>query len=94
MLIVLYLSQVFVGTAIGRWILPDSWGDSGRGFNLLAMALGVILLGALRLIPVPAVGFIIAAITALLGLGAVFIGLRRRPTPVLPTPDQRGVAYY
>lgn len=94
MMIVLYLSQVFVGTAIGRWVLPDSWGDRGRGFNLLAMALGVILLGALRLIPVPAVGFVIAALTALLGLGAVFIGLRRRPAPMLPNPDQRGAAYY
>ncbi|HEV2109054.1 MAG TPA: hypothetical protein VGR16_12390 [Thermomicrobiales bacterium] len=92
-LILLYLSQVFVGTAIGRWILPHSWGDGGRGFNLLAMALGVILLGALRLIPIPAVDILIAAATAILGLGAVFVGLRR-PTPALPVHGQQGAAYY
>ena len=94
MVIVLYLSQVFVGTAIGRLILPESWGDGGRGFNLLAMALGVILLGALRLIPIPVFGFVVAALTALLGLGAVFIGLRRRPVAVLPASNQGGVATY
>lgn len=93
-LILLYLSQVFVGTAIGRWILPNSWGDGGRGFNLLAMALGVILLGAVRLIPIPAVDILIAAATAILGLGAVFVGLRRRPTPALPVHGQQGPAYY
>jgi cytoskeletal protein CcmA (bactofilin family) len=92
-LILLYLSQVFVGTAIGRWILPRSWGDDGRGFNLLAMALGVILLGALRLVPVPTVDFLIAAVTAMLGLGAVFIGMRRRPSPAIPPYSQSGRAY-
>lgn len=76
----LYLSQVFVGLAIGRFILPNRWGDFGRGFNLLAMTLGVIMIGALRLIPVPFVDISIAIVIGLVGLGAVVIGpsLRRQ----------------
>jgi hypothetical protein len=74
----LYLSQVFVGTAIGRFILPDSWGNLGRGYNLLAMVIGVIIIAALRAIPVPYVGWIITAIVTILGVGAIAIGLSRR----------------
>jgi hypothetical protein len=76
----LYLSQVFVGLAIGRFILPNSWGDDGRGFNLLAMTLGVLILSGLRLIPFPFVSWAIATITAIVGLGAIVLGPRwRRP---------------
>lgn len=67
----LYLSQVFVGLAIGRFILPNRWGDLGRGYNLLAMTIGVIILAALRLIPVPWLDVAISAVIALIGLGAV-----------------------
>lgn len=80
---VLYLSQVFVGLAIGRWILPNSWGDVGRGYNLLAMTIGVLILGGLRLIPVPFIDPAIAALTAILGLGALII---RAPRPVAMAP--------
>lgn len=80
----LYLSQVFVGLAIGRLILPNAWGDDGRGYNLLAMVIGVIILALLRLIPVPYLGSAIAAITAILGLGAIIVGLRRGHHPRLP----------
>lgn len=73
----LYLSQVFVGLAIGRALLPAAWGEDGRGFNLLAMTIGVILLALLRLIPVPFVSGAIAALTAMFGLGAIVVGLRR-----------------
>jgi cytoskeletal protein CcmA (bactofilin family) len=76
--IALYLSQVFVGTALGRFILPDSWGNLGRGYNLLAMVIGVIIIAALRAIPVPYVGWIITAIVTILGVGAIAIGLSRR----------------
>lgn len=96
--IILYLSQVFVGTAIGRWILPDSWGDQGRGYNLLAMALGVVILGALRFLPIPGISFLVAGLTAVIGLGAVLLTLRRRTGALLPTPGSvatgPGPGYY
>jgi cytoskeletal protein CcmA (bactofilin family) len=76
-LCVLYLSQVFLGLALGRTVLPHSWDTTGRGYNLLAMALGVIVLGGLRVLPVPFVGTAVAAITAIFGLGAVILGPRR-----------------
>ncbi|MGH2531220.1 MAG: hypothetical protein ACRDJW_02830 [Thermomicrobiales bacterium] len=79
----LYLSQVFVGLAMGRIVLPRSWGDHGRGYNLLAMTIGVIALGGLRLIPVPYLGWVIGAVTAILGLGALVLGLSRRGRPTL-----------
>ncbi len=73
----LYLSQVVVGLAIGRFLLPASWDTASRGFNLLAMTLGVILLAALRLVPIPYLGLAVAAFTAVLGLGAIVMGMRR-----------------
>jgi hypothetical protein len=78
----LYLSQVFVGLALGRFILPNAWGDEGRGFNLLAMTLGVLILAGLRLIPVPFVDWAIGARIAVIGLGAIVVGSRRRTPPV------------
>lgn len=78
-LAVLYLSQVFVGLALGRLILPKSWGDAGRGYNLLAMVLGVTIIGGIRLIPVPFLSGIIAVIVALLGLGALLMRVHRAP---------------
>ena len=74
---VVYLSQVFLGLAIGRVILPDAWDTNGRGYNLLAMTLGVVILAGLRLIPLPFVSGAIAIITAIFGLGAVILGPRR-----------------
>ncbi len=76
-LAVLYLSQVFVGLAIGRFLLPTRWGDEGRGFNLLAMAVGVTILAGLRLTPIRYADPTIATITAILALGALVAGLRR-----------------
>ena len=81
-LIVLYLSQVFVGMAIGRAILPKGWDRDGRGYNLLAMAIGVTLLGVLRGIPAPVVGLVVGAITAVIGLGAFVRAIRIKPLPV------------
>ncbi len=72
----IYLSQVFVGLAIGRFLLPSRWGDEGRGFNLLAMTVGVTILHGLRLTPIRFADPTIAALTAVLGLGAIVIGLR------------------
>jgi cytoskeletal protein CcmA (bactofilin family) len=74
---VLYLSQIFLGLALGRIVLPDSWDSASRGYNLLAMTLGVVVLAGLRLIPVPFVSAAVATVTAVFGLGAVILGPRR-----------------
>jgi hypothetical protein len=73
---VLYLSQVFLGLAIGRFVLPKRWDTASRGYNLLAMVIGVLILGGLRLIPVPYLGSAIAFFTALFGLGAFSVAIR------------------
>ena len=70
-LVALYLTQVIVGMAIGRFILPNGWNDGSRGFHLLAMAIGVILIGALRFIPLPYVHGLIMLVITVWGLGAV-----------------------
>ena len=72
----LYLSQVFVGMAIGRLILPKRWDTIGRGYNLLAMAIGVIALGGLRMIRLPFVNLVIAGLTGVFALGAVVVAVR------------------
>lgn len=76
--VTLYLSQVFVGLALGRFILPDRWGDIGRGYNLLAMTIGVIILFAPRFIPVPFLDTAISVVYALVGLGAAMVGVTMR----------------
>lgn len=68
--IALYLTQVFAGLAIGRFILPNGWNDGSRGFNLLAMTLGVIIIAATSFIPVPFASAVISAVVTLWGLGA------------------------
>lgn len=76
-LIALYLSQIAVGLAIGRFVLPDSWHDGSRGFYLLAMTLGVLVVGLLKMIPVPWVAGIIGLIVTVWGLGAVLLLVTR-----------------
>jgi len=69
----LYLSQVFVGITIGRFVLPGGWNDGSRGFHLLAMTLGVVALGALRLIPVPYLHSILSVLITIWGAGAALM---------------------
>ncbi|MEA2530765.1 MAG: hypothetical protein QOG89_2409 [Thermomicrobiales bacterium] len=83
---VLYLSQIFLGLAIGRIVLPKSWDTTGRGYNLLAMVIGVLILAGLRMIPVPFVGTFVATVTAILGLGAIVLGPRRVRSQVATFP--------
>ena len=94
--IALYLSQVFVGMAIGRTILPRGWRSYGRGYNILAMVIGVVLIGLLRLIPVPFLDLVIAVIVALLGLGALFTATRddHRPASAAEPANQFGDPAY
>ena len=82
--VALYLTQVIVGMTIGRFILPTSWNDGSRGFHLLAMTLGVVLLGALRLIPVPYLFTLLSLIISIWGTGAVLMlagSLNRQSAP-------------
>ena len=71
--VALYLTQVFVGMSIGRFILPSKWNDGSRGFHLLAMTIGVILIGALRFVPLPYVSPIMTLIITIWGIGAVLM---------------------
>ncbi len=94
--VALYLSQVFVGLAIGRTILPRGWRSYGRGYNILAMVIGVLLIGLLRLIPVPFLSLVISVIVALLGLGALFTATRDddRPATLAEPANQFGDPAY
>jgi len=74
--VVLYLSQVIAGLAIGRWILPKSWDVDGRGYNLLAMAIGVALIGAVRFIPLSYVNRIVSLVVDVLAFGGVVSAAR------------------
>jgi hypothetical protein len=66
----LYLSQVFAGLAIGRFLMPRSWRDGSRGYLLLAMTLGVLIIAVVRMAPVPYLGPIVTAIVTFWGFGA------------------------
>jgi cytoskeletal protein CcmA (bactofilin family) len=76
-----YLSQVFVGLAIGRIVLPSGWKVSSRGYNVLAMVLGMILISVIRAIPLPYISSVIAVIAAVIGVGGVLVATRQRPEP-------------
>lgn len=75
-----YLSQVFAGLAIGRLILPKRWDVAGRGYNLLAMAIGVVAIAAIRQIPVANLDAIVSAVCGVLAFGGVVAAshVRRR----------------
>jgi hypothetical protein len=66
----LYLSQVIVGMTIGRFLLARRWRDGSRGYLLLAATIGIILIGALRMLPFPFVNIVVITLVTLLGFGA------------------------
>jgi hypothetical protein len=70
------LSQVFVGLALGRVVLPATWKEHTRGYNILAMAMGMILIGVVRSLPFPYISSAIAIFSAVLAVGAVIMALR------------------
>lgn len=70
--IALYLSLVLAGMSLGRLILPDRWNDGSRGYHLLAMVLGVILLSIVDYVPLPFIGLVVTVVVTLWGLGAAF----------------------
>jgi cytoskeletal protein CcmA (bactofilin family) len=65
-----YLSQVIVGMALGRFLLPRRWRDGSRGYLLLAGTIGLILIGILRLMPFPFVNMAVVLVVTVLGFGA------------------------
>lgn len=71
--IALYLSQVVVGITIGRAILPRKWRDGSRGFLLFALVLGMIVIGALRMAPVPFLNVITMVLVTVWGFGALLM---------------------
>lgn len=74
----LYLSQALVGLGIGRVLLRLSGSDGARGRNLLAMALGMTLIAAVRVLP--HLNLIGALLTAIVGLGALALTFRSDPS--------------
>lgn len=80
----IYLTQVFAGLAIGRFILPRRWNDGSRGYLLLAMTLGVIVLAALNFIPVPYLSGAITAFVTMWGLGAALMVVGQLGTTSAP----------
>jgi hypothetical protein len=85
-LIGLYLTQAVVGITLGRFILPKSWNDGSRGFHLLAMTLGVIIIAAFRFVPLPWVWGGVSLIVTIWGIGAVLMLI-----PVLSRQERVGV---
>lgn len=86
---VVYASQALVGLALGRAATRLARDDARRGPNLAAMALGVLLLGALRLIPVPAVGVAVAFVIPVWALGIAAAAGRDRLLPRRRAPAPR-----
>lgn len=66
----IYLSQIVVGLAIGRFILPRRWRDGSRGYLLLAATIGIILIGVMRMLPVPFLNMGVVLVVTILGFGA------------------------
>jgi hypothetical protein len=85
-LIALYLTQAVVGMSIGRFILPRSWNDGSRGFHLLAMTIGVIIIAAFRFVPLPWVWGVVSFIVTIWGIGAILMLV-----PVLSRQERTGV---
>lgn len=67
----LYLTQIVVSVTIGRAILPRSWRDGSRGFLLFAMVIGMIIIGALRMAPVPFLNTVVMVLVTVWGFGAI-----------------------
>ena len=71
----IYLSQIPVALLIGRLIFRRLTEVESKGLLVGALALGLVILGILRLIPF--LGFWVGLATALFGLGAVVVSEKR-----------------
>lgn len=74
--IALYLSQVVIGITIGQAILPQTWRDGSRGFLLMALVLGILIIGILKMAPLPFLNSILSLIITIWGFGALLLSAR------------------
>jgi len=70
-LMVIYISQIPVGLYIGRWIIRRFFKVESKAIMAGALALGLFIIGFLRLIPF--LGFWIGLAVILLGIGSVVV---------------------
>jgi hypothetical protein len=73
--IAIYISQVFVGLFLGRWIIGRFRETESKAIMVGALASGLVILSILRLIPY--LDFWIGLAIALFGLGAVLVSETR-----------------
>ena len=75
-MIAVYLSQIPVGLFVGTWIIGRFFKVESRTIMIGSLALGLFILGLLRLIPF--LGFFISLTIILLGLGAIVVSEKKR----------------
>ncbi|MFC1992687.1 hypothetical protein ACFLV3_02605 [Chloroflexota bacterium] len=81
--IALYLSQILVALLLGRLIIRQNRELNSTGFMIGALALGLLVLFALRLIPI--IGWIVSLLVMVFGLGTLITSVRTvRFEPVTP----------
>jgi cytoskeletal protein CcmA (bactofilin family) len=71
-----YSSMAIVGLTLGRLILRVSFPRPGRSRQIVAMTAGVMILAAIRVVPLRAIDLVVALGTAVLGMGAVGLWIR------------------
>ncbi len=76
--IAIYISQVFVGLFIGRWIIGRFREVESKGIMIGALASGLFIIAILKLIPY--LGFWVGLAVALFGLGAMLVSETRSRT--------------
>jgi hypothetical protein len=81
-----YLSQIFMGLALGRIVFRLGLADVRRGVNLFAMCSGVVALTGLRVLPFPHLDLLIAAVLAVFGLGGLSLAVLNRTRSRTSTP--------
>ncbi|HEX7363574.1 MAG TPA: hypothetical protein VF366_00170 [Dehalococcoidia bacterium] len=77
--IAIFLSQIFVGLFIGRWIIGRFRETDSRGIMIGALATGLVILTLVKLIPY--LGFWIGLAVALFGLGAMLVSQTSKTGP-------------
>lgn len=85
----IYLAQVFVGLALGQWIMRTALPSGSRWTLVAALAVGLIVLTILTTaLPVPVIGTLVQLITIFSGLGALVLNIRRLGVTARQTPAQ------
>jgi hypothetical protein len=69
-----YISMAVVGLGLGTILLGRTGRVNRRSTKLVAFALGVSILTAIRLVPIPFADILVSITVAILGLGAIAMG--------------------